>query len=228
MPFKGGADAKSRLSGSLDVAERAAIALAFLVDTVSAVRAVPEVSSVFVVSNQPGLAAELAATVGRDGAETHVLVDPGGGINVAVAAGLARARQAAPGDFAAAVLGDLAALRPADLADAFALAEAAAAIGPPLAFVPDREGSGTSMVTFAPDAGAATHFGIGSSAAHEAAGYRPLPVPADSSLRLDIDDADDLARADRLGLGRATRAVLERWLTPRSRGPATRPASAPG
>ncbi len=97
-----------------------------------------------------------------------------------------------------------------------------------LAFVADREGSGTTMVAFAPGADAATHFGIGSSAAHAAAGYRPLAVPTESSLRLDIDDADDLERARLLGLGEASRAVLARRVTPRSSDPATRPAPAPG
>ena len=65
VPFKGAADAKSRLSGSLGDDERAALALAFLVDTVNAVTRVPSVSSVIVVSNQPGLAADLAAVAVR-------------------------------------------------------------------------------------------------------------------------------------------------------------------
>ncbi len=129
VPFKGAADAKSRLSGSLADDERAALALAFLVDTVSAVSRVPAVSSVIVVSNQPGLAANLAAVFGqapgRSDVEAHVIADPGGGINAAVATGLAHARAAAPDAFAAAITGDLAALRPTDLAQAFALAEAA-------------------------------------------------------------------------------------------------------
>ncbi len=84
------------------------------------------------------------------------------------------------------------------------------------------------MVAFAPGAVSPTHFGIGSCAAHTAAGYRPLAVPAESSLRLDIDDADDLERARLLGLGEATLAVLARRVTPRSSDPATRPAHAPG
>ncbi len=237
VPFKGAADAKSRLSESFDGTERAAIALAFVVDTVSAVSRAPAVSSVIVVSNQPGLAEHLAAAhltaaaghaPGSAGMEARVIADPGGGINAAVAAGLAHARAAAPDAFAAAITGDLAALRPADLAQAFALAEAAATAGAQLAFVPDREGSGTTMVAFAPGAVSPTHFGIGSCAAHTAAGYRPLAVPAESSLRLDIDDADDLERARLLGLGEATLAVLARRVTPRSSDPATRPAHAPG
>jgi 2-phospho-L-lactate guanylyltransferase len=232
VPFKGATDAKSRLSGSFDSAERAAIALAFLVDTVSAVSRAPAVSSVIVISNQPGLAAYLAASVGRApglaDVETRVIADPGGGINAAVAAGLAHARVAAPDACTAAITGDLAALRPTDLAQAFALAEAAATTGARLAFVPDRDGSGTTMVAFAPGADALTHFGIGSCAAHTAAGYRPLAVPAESSLRLDIDDADDLERARLLGLGVATRAVLERRVTPHSSDPARRPTPAPG
>lgn len=251
VPFKGAADAKSRLSGSLDDPERAAIALAFLVDTVSAVRRVPAVSCVVVVSNQPGLAADLAVGQATDRTDVRTLVvaDPGGGINVAVASGLAHAREAAPEAFTAAITGDLAALRPADLAQAFALAEAAATstgaqvlntrtgsntgrssepVHAQLSFVPDREGSGTTMVAFAPGAHAPTHFGIGSAAAHTSAGYLALAVPAGSSLRLDIDDADDLERARLLGLGDATRAVLEQRVRPRSSDPATRPADAPG
>jgi 2-phospho-L-lactate guanylyltransferase len=232
VPFKGVTDAKSRLSGSFDSAERAAIALAFLVDTVSAVSRVPAVSSVIVVSNQPGLAAILADAVGqapgRGDLETRVIADPGGGINAAVASGLAHARAAVHDAFVAAVTGDLAALRPSDLAQAFALAEAAATTGATLTFVPDREGSGTTMVAFAPGADTPTHFGIGSCAAHSSAGYRPLALAAESSLRLDIDDADDLEQARRLGLGPATRAVLERRVTPRSSDPATRPTHAPG
>ena len=221
VPFKGAADAKSRLSDALSDDERAAIALAFLVDTLSAVRRVATVSSVIVVSNQAGLAGDLA-TVGA-----QVVADPGGGINAAVAAGLALARASAPEGFAAALTGDLAALRSADLAHAFELAEAEAAAGAGLRFVPDREGSGTTMVAFAPGADSPTHYGVGSSAAHVAAGYRALAVPAESSLRLDIDDTDDLERARMLGLGDATRAVLER-VTPRSSDPSTRPAHAPG
>lgn len=250
VPFKGAADAKSRLSGSLGDDERAALALAFLVDTVSAVSRVPAVSNVIVVSNQPGLAASLAAAAGqgpgRADVETLVIADPGGGINAAVAGGLAHARAADPGAFTAAITGDLAALRPADLAQAFELAEADAARAQVLnertrsvgrcsepvhgrrTFVPDREGSGTTMVAFAPGAHATTHFGIGSSAAHTAAGYRSLALPAESSLRLDIDDADDLERARLLGLGEATLAVLEERVMPRSSDPATRPAPAPG
>ena len=231
VPFKGAADAKSRLSGSFDDSTRAALALSFLVDTVSAVRAVPGVSSVLVVSNEPGLAGDLAAAgeaSGRADVETRVIADPGGGINAAVAAGLALARASAPGTWAAALTGDLAALRPTDLGQALALAEAAASTGAPRTFVPDREGSGTTMVAFAPGADSPTRFGVGSSAAHASAGYRQLAVPAGSSLRLDIDDADDLERARLLGLGAATRAVLEPRVTPRSSDPATPPAPAPG
>ncbi|MFF1876287.1 2-phospho-L-lactate guanylyltransferase [Leifsonia sp. NPDC058230] len=231
VPFKGGADAKSRLTESLGDGERAAIAVAFLVDTVRAVSRVPAVSSVIVVSNQPGLAAELAAAVARPpgsaDVETQVIPDPGGGVNAAVASGLAHLRAAAPGACTAAVTGDLAALRPTDLTQAFHLAEAAATAGARLTFVPDREGSGTTMVALAPGAHAATHFGIGSCAAHTTAGYRALALPPESSLRLDIDDATDLERARLLGLGEATRAVLEWTVTSRSSDPATRPALGP-
>ena len=231
VPFKGVADAKSRLSASFDSARRAELALAFLVDTVSAACAVPAVSSVFVVSNEPELAAHLAAAgwaAGRADVETRVIADPGGGINAAVASGIALARASAADAWAAALTGDLAALHPSDLAQAFALAEAAGSTGAPSTFVPDREGSGTTMVAFAQGVVSPTHFGIGSAAAHTTAGFRPLAIPAESSLRLDIDEADDLERARLLGLGAATLAALDRRVRPRSSDPATRPASAPG
>ena len=178
-----------------------------------------------------------------------MIADPGGGINAAVAAGLAHARAAAPEAFAAALTGDLAALRPADLAQAFALAEAAATSAGAQVL---NARTGSNRAEFRTCARAArvrarprgfrNHDGRVRAGRRRSDAFRhrvvpqrtrpratvALAVPAESSLRLDIDDADDLERARLLGLGDATRAVLARRVTPRSSDPATRPAHAPG
>jgi 2-phospho-L-lactate guanylyltransferase len=54
----------------------------------------------------------------------------------------------------------------------------------------------------------ASAFGEGSFAAHLALGCVELPVPEGSTLRRDVDTADQLAKAEALGLGRRTAAVL--------------------
>ncbi len=229
VPFKGAADGKSRLAAEFDARERAVIAFAFLVDTLAAARAVPAVARVIVVSGRPGLGTELSAALparpGSVPAAVEVVDDPGGGINAAIAAGVARGREVDALAFVAALTGDLASLNPSDLEGGLMLAETAASAGHAVSFVADHHASGTTMVAVAPGVDAETHFGVRSSAAHITAGYLPLAVPAESSLRFDIDDANDLARAWSAGLGDATRDAVLRL---RSSGPATPPVRAPG
>ena len=52
------------------------------------------------------------------------------------------------------------------------------------------------------------HFGAGSAVAHERAGHVRLAVLADSTLRRDVDVADDLVAVEQLGVGAATRLAL--------------------
>jgi 2-phospho-L-lactate guanylyltransferase len=202
IPFKGGVGAKSRFASAFG-ADRQRIALAFLRDTVAAVADVDAVDRVILVSAEPLLHEALLPF------EVEVVADPGGGLNAAVAAGVTHAQNLAPESFAAVLVGDLPALKGADLAAALDLAVEAARGGHPLGFVADKDGTGTTAVTAAPGATASTRFGLGSRESHAAAGFVELAVPGASSLHLDIDDAPTLDGVLDL-VGPLTRAELAR------------------
>lgn len=198
IPVRDPASAKSRLAVGDDPAahaRRAALAAAIALDTVSAARAAREVGEVIVVGT-------LAEQV--DG--VHVLADPGFGLLVAVGAGVAAADPAAP---TAVLLGDLPALQPADLDAALV-----AASEHHWAFVPDAEGTGTTLVTAAAGLPHALRFGEGSAAQHRDAGYLELDVPERSGLRRDVDTPAqltalaELAAAGAVLLGPRTAALL--------------------
>jgi 2-phospho-L-lactate guanylyltransferase len=182
IPVKGTADAKSRLGASASLAE--AIAL----DTAAAVLAAmgsfgPDARVIVVTS---AAAAPAFAALGAS-----IVPDPGGGLNAAIARGIAAA-----GDGPVAVLlGDVPALAPAELAAALSLAD-----GHPLAMVADADGVGTVLTAALRGAAHAPAFGEGSRAAHLAAGYVELDIPLDSGLRRDVDTAEQLrALGSRLG-----------------------------
>jgi 2-phospho-L-lactate guanylyltransferase len=92
------------------------------------------------------------------------------------------------------MLGDLPALRPADLADALRRAAAFERT-----VVADAEGTGSTLVTARADVPWAAAFGDGSLARHLALGA--VSLDAAPSLRRDVDTPDQLAEASRLGLG---------------------------
>ena len=105
-------------------------------------------------------------------------------------------------------MGDLPALRPGSVATVLA---GAAAYG--RAYVPDATGIGTTMLLAGADVALAPHFQGRSAAAHHSSGATPLTderlgagVP---DARRDVDTEVDLADAAGLGLGPATRALLE-------------------
>jgi 2-phospho-L-lactate guanylyltransferase len=100
----------------------------------------------------------------------------------------------------AALVGDLPALRPEELADALT-----AAAGHPRAFVPDAEGAGTTLLAVRPGVSLAPAFGAGSAARH---GSGAVALDAGPGLRRDVDTAADLQAAADVGLGPATAAVL--------------------
>jgi coenzyme F420-0:L-glutamate ligase/coenzyme F420-1:gamma-L-glutamate ligase len=226
VPYKGGPEAKSRLGGhpgaiaATSGVRREALALAFLRDTLAAARAARSVERVLVVSNAPGLDAALGDLVDA------VVADPGAGLNAAVAAGVRAAQLPTAGsatspqrtgagaaadgsgaEWTVVLVGDLPALRPEDVSSALRAAEGATAGGHPHAFVPDRDGTGTTAITFAPGAPVFSRFGPDSAAHHRDAGFAALDLPADSSLRLDVDDPAALAAA-RARLGPASRDLL--------------------
>lgn len=130
----------------------------------------------------------------------QVRLQVGIGLDAAVEEGIAAAGEGP----VAVLLGDLPALRTADLAAALAAAEAH-----PLARVPDHEGSGTTLITALRGGEHRPAFGDGSNARHAAAGYAELALPATSTLRRDVDRAADLAALAEEGLlGPETRSAL--------------------
>jgi 2-phospho-L-lactate guanylyltransferase len=150
-----------------------------------------------------------------------VVHDPGRGLNDAVRAGVRAASTAAAHHGAAllrpdgggrahdprapegvaVLLGDLPALRPADL-----LAALHAAAAHLLAVVPDADGTGTVLLT-AREGHLEPAFGSGSAARHTAAGHQRLELDL-PHLRTDVDDDASLRAARRLGVGTATETVL--------------------
>ena len=189
IPVKCGAYAKSRLS--VPRVSRATLALAMAVDTVAAARAALTGPVLVVTSDR-----RVAQDVRSVGA--CVLADPGRGLAEAVAAGL----DALPAGARAVLLGDLPALRPADL-----LAALAACAHHERAFVPDRPGTGTVLLTARAGSAPVPRFGEGSAAAHDAAGHTRVDLDL-PSLRTDVDDVADLAAARILGVGPRTREAL--------------------
>ena len=215
IPFKGGPGAKSRLGHAGQATPgfrpdvRSRLALAFLADTVTAAQAVPEVADIVIVSSDPSLLTAIPDII--------LVADPGHGLNAAVTAGIEWAATHAPHRPVAALTGDLPCLLPRDLAAALA-----AARKHPRSLVPDRHGTGTTLVTALPGQELLPRFGPGSCEAHTRAGHALLPVPGASTLRLDVDTVEDLNRALRCGTGRHTRSTMLRPL-PRAYG--ARPAS---
>jgi 2-phospho-L-lactate guanylyltransferase len=72
--------------------------------------------------------------------------------------------------------------------------------------VADASGEGTTLYT-APLEEFVPRFGFRSAARHEEDGAHPI-AGALPRLRLDVDDADDLAAAVRLGVGAHTAAAV--------------------
>ncbi|WP_029289396.1 2-phospho-L-lactate guanylyltransferase [Cellulomonas sp. HZM] len=199
VPVKVANEGKTRLAGVLDDRVRVALVRAMALDTVAAAAAAALVGRVLVVTADP----ELRAAAGR----SFGLVDEPGPASLvgAVTAGFAAARAAVPGASVAALLGDVPTLRPADLDDALGLASLV-----PLGFVPDEEGTGTTLLTARAGAQPAVRFGPGSAAAHAAAGHVALSVGDESSLRRDVDLPADLDALAARGPGPRTAALLAR------------------
>jgi len=208
LPAKGNPAGKSRLDA---LPERAALAAAFAVDTVSALLASPRVRRVFVVTGDPALAAELRLLGAVIVPETtdHAGVPTEDRLNAAIRQGVGAAQTAFPDDSLAIVTGDLPALRASVVTATLDLAAAHA-----LSMVPDAAGTGTTALFTRPGRTPALHFGPGSRTAHEQAGCVPLDLPAASPMRRDVDTLEDLDVARGLGLGPCSRAVLREPVGP--------------
>jgi 2-phospho-L-lactate guanylyltransferase len=182
IPVRALPGAKTRLARTLTPDVHARLVAAIRADTLAAVRATPAVARVVVVGDVPG--------------DEVTLVQTSSGLNGALRDAARYAVANWPGDGVAAVVGDLPALRPDEL-DA-ALRTAA---GHPAAFVPDAGGTGTTMLTAAPGTTLDPRFGAGSAARHSIVA---TALDAGPGLRTDVDTAEDLAAAERLGTGGRT------------------------
>lgn len=190
IPVKDPARGKTRLV--VAGVDRVALARAIALDTIAAAAACELVERVVVVGDDHGLTLESPVV-------RFVSEGDARGLDAAVATG-AEPFERMP---RAALLGDLPSLRPADLAHAL---ERAASVD--RAVVADAEGTGSTLVTAAAGASWATSFGDGSFARHVALGCVALDVPDSSTLRRDVDTAEQLRGADALGLGPRTSRVL--------------------
>ena len=198
LPVKGGRHAKSRL-GRL-----APLSAAIALDTIEAVVGCAAVAQTLVVTSDDALAGQAIAR----GACVRPEQSPGGGLNAAVADGLA-GLQGPVG----VLLADLPALRPEDLEAALAAVTLALTVGDGQAdvagwaVVPDADGTGTVLL-----AGAAADllrpaFGPGSAEAHVARGAVRLDLDL-PRMRRDVDTPADLDLAAALGLGSNVTSAL--------------------
>jgi 2-phospho-L-lactate guanylyltransferase len=181
LPVKGRGLRKTRLGGS--EAAREELSVAMFQDCLLAVQE-SALGPVVVVSPDTAI----LALADRAGATP---LDHSGGLNAAV-------RAAAGSSRCAALLPDLPALRGEHLVRV--LSEGGEG------FVPDFSGRGTTLLF---GQRLRPHFGPGSAAAHAAVAYPRIELE-ECGLTVDVDTADDLARAEHLGLGPHTAAILAR------------------
>lgn len=198
MPVKPLAMAKSRLGPAAGSAHRRQRwALAFAVDTARAVLRSPLVARLVVVTDDAVAAAALRSL------GAIIVADlPRSGLNPALAHGAGHAAAIAPEQACCVLSADLPALRPGELTGALA-----AAARHRRAFVADAAGTGTTLLAAADPRLLGPRFGVASASAHAASGAVPLEGSW-PGLRQDVDAADQLHSARRLGVGAATAAAL--------------------
>jgi 2-phospho-L-lactate guanylyltransferase len=199
MAVKRLAVAKTRLAPVFSPFTREQFVLAMLVDTLTAAARVESVHSITVVTPDD-VAATAAAGLGA-----NVLPDPTpqghpDPLNNAIAA----AERVVAEDVVNLVVlqGDLPALQPQELSEAILAARTHQR-----SFVADRLGTGTAAL-WAFGVALDPRFGTDSAARHRNSGSVEL-TGAWPGLRCDIDTPADLAVARRLGVGAATRRVLD-------------------
>lgn len=209
VPVKPAAAGKTRLE--VPGIDRVALARAIALDTIAAATACDEVGQVIVVSDDAALPLQAAGIPGLrfvsetepDGsvplAAATARADGGSRLDAAVAVGIAAAGERPR----AALLGDLPALRPDDLAAALR-----AATAHDRTVVADAEGTGSTLLTAAAGVPWRSSFGDGSFVRHLDLGFVALDLPDASTLRRDVDTAAQLAEARALGLGPRTAALL--------------------
>jgi 2-phospho-L-lactate/phosphoenolpyruvate guanylyltransferase len=207
IPVKVLALAKSRLTGPAGQ-RRSEFALAMAADTVSAAIRADAVAAVLVVTDDTDVS-DIAASLGA-----VVLADTrGAGLNEAFAYGAAYAGERWPDRGRAGLAGDLPALRPAELTKALT---AAAGLG--TAFVPDADGTGTTLYAATPGARFRPQFGPASRHRHLATGAAEIGAAENTGdlagLRRDVDTIENLRAAAKIGLGPRTAELVatESWM----------------
>ncbi len=181
LPVKGRGLRKTRLGGSTGARDE--LSYAMFHDCLVAVQACG-LGPAVVVSPDPQI---LESAVSAGALALHHT----GALNEAI-------RDATDQGRCAALLPDLPALRPEQLLEVLDSCDEG--------FVPDVSGLGTTLLF---GRRLRPHFGPGSANAHHADGYPRIDL-AECGLTVDVDTPADLARAQRLGLGAHTSAVLAR------------------
>lgn len=156
-------------------------------DTLEAARAAEGVARVLLVVDR-----------GTPGPDT--IVQRIAGLNAAALEGASHAGQQWPADGIAVLVGDLPALRPAELGAVLRAAECH-----PMTFVADHAGTGTTLLAARPGQVLRPAFGLASAERHASTA---TALAAGPGLRLDVDTVEDLRAAAELGLGRQTAAVV--------------------
>lgn len=198
LPVKEFAHAKTRLA--LPESDRIRLALAFAQDALEALLGADQVDRVVIVSanDREG---EVLRDVDPD--RIRLVADSGSGLRGAVRRGVLAAHADLPGTTVCVVPADLPCLRPADIDRVLA-----GALPHRGAFVPDRSGTGTTLLVLPAEHGVTVCYRPDSAARHCAAGLVPLPdVPR--RARQDVDTLADLLLALRLGLGRESALICE-------------------
>lgn len=193
VPIKAIEVSKTRLSGVTQrPADHPDLVRALQLDTLWALAGLGDLlAGIYVVSSEDVLYAP---------PKVHRLSDHGGGLNSALATAASEIQSQFPDSELAAVVGDLPALRPEELRAALQ-----AATGLPRAFVADRTGVGTTMLTVGAGVALQPMFGRDSAARHRGSGA--IELPAGPSVRTDVDTAEDLALCLQLGVGPRTAAL---------------------
>lgn len=199
VPVKRLTLAKSRLPISPEARSR--LALAFALDTITAVAHAASIDRVVVVTDDR--TARTAVESRTWPVDVRVVPDvPDAGLNTALVHGAHVARELDASCGVIAVSADLPALRPVDVEAVISAAPADAG-----AFVADASGTGTTMVCAPPGHELTALFGTRSRAHHRARGLVDLALGAPGARR-DVDTDVDLWDARRLGIGSETQAVL--------------------
>ena len=193
VPQKALATAKGRLE--LDPRGRRALAESMLHDTVAAVTATASVHHLLILLDEPG---DLGTRP-----PGQVVAAAGLGLNGSIARGAGEARRRFPGHDVVVVPADLPALDPRELETCL---ERAA--GHPRGYLPDLDGSGTTILTATGGAPMRPAYGVGSARLHADGGARMIDPSGVVSLRTDVDDLSSLAAALALGCGPRTTACV--------------------